>query len=114
FSAPVVSGAAADVLAAHPDYTPDQVKGALMLSAQPYSSTDVSNSLGVGVVNGAAAVAVVDPPNPNAALDQFLTTDPLSGQPVFATASWATAAQADASWATASWATASWATASWA
>ena len=33
FAAPVVAGAAAQILALHPDWTPDQVKGALMLSA---------------------------------------------------------------------------------
>src|SRR5581483_3518440 len=35
FAAPVVSGAAAYVLALHPNWTPDQVKGALMLAASP-------------------------------------------------------------------------------
>ena len=33
FAAPVVAGAAAQILARHPDWTPDQVKGALMLTA---------------------------------------------------------------------------------
>ena len=33
FAAPVVSGIAADLLGMHPDWTPDQVKGALMRSA---------------------------------------------------------------------------------
>ena len=35
FAAPMVSGSAALVLAYHPNWTPDQVKGALMLTAQP-------------------------------------------------------------------------------
>ena len=34
FAAPVVSGAAAQLLARHPDWTPDQVKGALMQTAR--------------------------------------------------------------------------------
>src|SRR5437588_1958817 len=33
FATPVVSAAAAQILARHPDWTPDQVKGALMLTA---------------------------------------------------------------------------------
>ena len=33
FAAPIVAGAAATVLSRHPDWTPDQVKGALMVSA---------------------------------------------------------------------------------
>ena len=32
FAAPIVAGAAADMLALHPDWTPDQVKGALMVA----------------------------------------------------------------------------------
>jgi len=113
FAAPLVSGVAADLLAVHPDWTPDQVKGALMLSAtQPAASGNFS--LGVGEVDAAAALAVTDPPNPNAALEQFVVADPAGGAtPVLDTASWGTAAQANASWGTASWGTASWGTASW-
>ena len=35
FAAPVVSGAAATLMAQHPTWTPDQVKGALMVTATP-------------------------------------------------------------------------------
>ena len=35
FASPVVAGTAANLLAAHPEWTPDQVKGALMLTAEP-------------------------------------------------------------------------------
>ena len=40
FAAPVVAGAAAQILALHPDWTPDQVKGALMLAAKPAPRLD--------------------------------------------------------------------------
>jgi hypothetical protein len=113
FAAPVVSGIAADLLALHPDWTPDQVKGALMLSAAPAGAA-APLSLGVGEVDAAAALAVQDPPNPSAGLEAFLVADPAGGPtPVFDGASWGTAAQANASWGTASWGTASWGTASW-
>jgi serine protease AprX len=113
FAAPLVAGIAANVLAVHPDWSPDQVKGALMLSAAPAGAA-ASGSLGVGEVDGARALAVSDPPNPNAALEAFLTADPQGGAtPVFDAASWGTTAQANASWGTASWGTASWGTASW-
>jgi subtilisin family serine protease len=112
FAAPLVSGAAANLLALHPAWTPDQVKGALMLTAVP-SAAATPFSLGVGEIDAGAASAVSDPPNPNAAVDSFVTTDPTTGQPMFDTASWGTTVQADASWGTASWGTASWGTASW-
>ena len=75
FAAPVVSGAAAILLALHPSWTPDQVKGALMLTARATPSA-VPQSLGVGEVDAAKAVSVTDPPNPNLALDQFVVADP--------------------------------------
>jgi serine protease AprX len=110
FAAPVVSGAAALVLAHHPNWTPDQVKGALMLTAQP---TVAGMALGVGEVNAKAAAEVSDPPNPNLALNQFVGPDGNGGL-AFDAASWAATAQADASWNSASWNSASWANASWA
>jgi serine protease AprX len=112
FAAPMVSGIAANLLALHPTWTPDQVKGALMLTAaQPAAA---GFALGVGVVNADAAASVTDPPNANAGLDQFVVPDPNGGPTqIFDTASWGTTAQADASWGTASWGTASWGTASW-
>ncbi|HYZ77083.1 MAG TPA: S8 family serine peptidase [Gaiellaceae bacterium] len=113
FAAPVVAGAAAYLLAAHPTWTPDQVKGALMLTARPTPSA-APMSEGVGEVNAAKAVDVVAPPNPNAAIDRFLVPDPNGGStPVFDAASWGTTARLDASWGTASWGTASWGTAAW-
>jgi hypothetical protein len=113
FAAPVVAGVAADLLALHPDWTPDQVKGALMLSAVPAGAAAPA-SLGVGEVDANAAAQIADPPNPNAALNAFLVPDPSgSSTPIFDAASWGTTVQANASWGTASWGTASWGTASW-
>jgi hypothetical protein len=113
FAAPVVSGAAAYLLALHPDWTPDQVKGALMLTARTLPNA-APLSAGVGEVSVAAAVLVANPPNPNLALNSFLVSDPAGGSGrIFDAASWANAAQASASWANASWADASWASASW-
>ena len=63
FAAPIVAAAAAQVLARHPGWTPDQVKGALMVAARDTPSAN-RGSLGVGMVDAAAAAAVVNPPNP--------------------------------------------------
>ena len=112
FAAPVVAGAAAQILALHPDWSPDQVKGALMVTAR--QSAGITNwAIGVGEVNAGAAAALSSPPNANSALDQFLGNDPTRGL-VFNAPSWLQIAKADASWADASWADASWADASWA
>jgi subtilisin family serine protease len=113
FSAPVVSGIAADLIGLHPEWTPDQVKGALMRSVSDTSAAPLSD--GVGEVNIQKAIGdKTTPPNPNAALNQFLIPDPNGGPyPIFDSASWLKVASADASWNTASWASASWNTASW-
>ena len=113
FAAPVVAAAAAQVLARHPEWTPDQVKGALMVSAKDAPSATLG-SLGVGMVDASSAANVVDPPNPNAALNQFVVAAGDGSGAMFDAASWANVAQSDASWANASWASASWANASWA
>jgi serine protease AprX len=126
FSAPVVSGIAAQILARHPRFTPDQVKGALMLTAKraPLATT---LSLGAGVVDAAAAAAVTNPPNPNLGLRQFVRAEAdgssnfdwdawsayVSSNPSWTNASWTDASWTDASWTDASWTDASWTDASW-
>jgi serine protease AprX len=117
FSAAVVSGVVANLLGVHPEWTPDQVKGALMLSAAALPAA-APGSVGVGEVNLYRALkgqtAVTTPPNPNAALEQFLVTDPAGGAlPVFDAQGWINSASTDPSWNTASWSSASWSSASW-
>jgi serine protease AprX len=112
FSAPIVSGVAALMLGKHPDWTPDQVKGALMAGAKPMPQA-APLSEGVGEVNAQRSVEMASPPKANLALNAFVGTDPITGARIFDAASWAAKARSDASWADASWADASWATASW-
>ena len=70
-AAPVVSGAAAQMLAKNPNWTPDKVKGALMLTARP---TAAGMALGVGEVNAKGAsfdyadLSGGTSPNPNLGL----------------------------------------------
>ena len=111
FAAPAVAGAAAQLLALQPGWTPDQVKGALMVSASYLPNAGFSG--GVGELNAAAAAAVVTPPNPNVNLDTYVAVDPLTGEPAFNQASWSEAAASAASWSSASWSSASWSEASW-
>jgi serine protease AprX len=127
FAAPVVAGVAAQLIARHPDWTPDQVKGALMMSAKPVPQAQ-PGSVGVGQLNaGKAGDLKGTPPSPNLALNRFLVSssgglsfgaaswaEMVAGNASWADASWADASWADASWSAASWADASWADASWA
>lgn len=114
FSAPVVSAAAAYVLANHPAWTPDQVKGALMLTAASPNGYTAGGALGVGEVQAHAAATSADgAANPNLGLDQFVTTDPTTGLNRFDTDAWSTAASNGPAWNAMSWASMSWASASW-
>jgi len=113
FAAPVVAGTAAQMLARHPGWTPDQVKGALMLTATSMSSA-IPGSMGVGELNAyGAAIYGGTPPNPNLALRKYVSSSGTGGGLTFDAASWSAVVQSNASWADASWADASWATASW-
>jgi serine protease AprX len=113
FAAPVVAGAAANLLAAHPDWTPDQVKGALMLKPRPTPNA-APFSTGVGEVRAAKAVKVDNPPNPNASLNAFLVPDPEGGpRPMFDAAAWTDIAKANVSWDSAAWTDAAWNSAAW-
>jgi serine protease AprX len=111
FATPAVAGAAAVLLGLHPDWTPDQVKGALMVSAQSTPAA-AGRSLGIGELDVAAARSTTSPPNPNAALNQFVGAD-ADGAPIFDSAAWQSAAQADAAWGSAAWGSAAWGSAAW-
>ena len=113
FAAPVVTAAAAYVLAKHPEFTPDQVKGALMQTAISTPGL-AAGSMGVGEIRADGAANLSMPPNPNAALNRYLVSDPNgTSTPMFDAASWSDAAKANASWDSASWSDASWDSASW-
>src|SRR2546426_5350994 len=113
FAAPIVAGAAAQVLARHPSFTPDQVKGALMQRAR-YIPEAPPGSAGVGEINAQKAADLGRGPNPNLALDRFVVPDPTGGKtPVFDAVSWTDAAKNSASWDSVSWTDASWTDVSW-
>jgi serine protease AprX len=107
FAAPVISAAAAQILGKHPEYTPDQVKGALMASTKPVDGAPVG-SVGVGEIQVTNASALKAPPNPEKALNQFVKTD-LTGGRAFDAVSWSDLAKANVSWDSVSWTDVSWA-----
>jgi serine protease AprX len=111
-AAPIVAGAAANLLAVHPDWTPDDVKGALMQTATPLSGSP-TGAAGVGEINAAAA-ARVQPTNPNGAVRHFVVPDPNGGPtPVIDTSAWAAAAAAAQAWATTYWGSTYWGSTYW-
>jgi serine protease AprX len=111
FSAPMVAGAAAELIAQHPGWTPDQVKGALMVTADPTPAA-AAGSLGVGELDVAHARKISNPPNPNAGLDHYLTTDG-SGNTIFNAAAWQASALTNPAWDSAAWSDAAWSSAAW-
>jgi serine protease AprX len=112
FSAPVVSGTVAQMLARHPNWTPDQVKGALMRTARKVPRDP--RAAGVGQITASRAVTSERTPNPNAGLNKFVTAADGTSVPVFNATSWASAAKATMSWNSMSWADQSWSDMSWA
>jgi serine protease AprX len=105
FSAPMVAGAAAQILARNPGFTPDQVKGALMLTAQYLPLADPGG--GVGEIDMAAAAAVKSPPNPNANLYQFVSDG------VFDSEAWTTYVRANSNWTQSNWTASNWVSSNW-
>jgi serine protease AprX len=115
FAAPAVAGTVAQMLARHPKWTPDQVKGALMKTARAVRFGN-PRSAGLGEMTASRAAALLGtPPNANLGLSRFVT----SGLPgisglAFDMMSWASTAKANMSWNSMSWADQSWSDMSWA
>ncbi|HSC91669.1 MAG TPA: S8 family serine peptidase [Gaiellaceae bacterium] len=110
FSSAIVAGMAADLLAVRPWWTPDQVKGALMLRARPLAGQ--GTKAGVGEVDVYGSIYTSSPGNPNAGLYQFVTTD-ASGARRFDGDAWAASVSANSTWSTAAWSEAAWSEAAW-
>ena len=110
FAAPVVAGVAAQLLARHPNWSPDQVKGALMLTANDLPAA-TPLSAGVGEIDAARAAALTNPPNPNEGLREFVETE--NGEPTFDAEAWNERVSTDATWTSATWTSATWTSATW-
>src|SRR4051794_3222207 len=111
FAAPIVAGTAAQMLARHPGWTPDQVKGVLMRTARAVKKNP--QAAGVGEITASRAAAASYAPNPNVGLERFFkSTSGGSGQS-FDAMSWANSAKADMSWNSMSWTDQSWSDLSW-
>ena len=102
-AAPIVSGIAADLVAAHPDWTPDMVKGAIAntATALPAGGSEI-NAMAAYWADGSDLVA-------NQGLSPNNLIDPSSGAINYDAASWSAASWSSAvdplsaSWSAASW-----------
>jgi serine protease AprX len=118
FSAPIVSGMAAQILARKPGWTPDQVKGALMMSGRRMPHATLLQQ-GRGEVNLVRALSLSRPANPNAAIDRFVTSDDGDADgdgyrgPEFDAAAFYAAVRASRTWDDAAWQDAAWQDAAW-
>jgi serine protease AprX len=106
FSAPIVSGAAAAILAKRPGLSPDLVKGALMVSAQRLAYESKVEA-GVGAVDIAAAVNTSSPPNPNENLHAFVANGEFDAE------AWVSAVSASANWTMSNWTASNWTASNW-
>ena len=110
-AAPIVAGAAAQVLARHPSWTPDQVKGALMATASALPSVSGFGG-GVGEVNAAAAAALTSPPNPHTNLDTFVQPDS-NGNLAFNGDAWLQTVSTQTDWSETDWSETDWSETDW-
>jgi serine protease AprX len=103
-AAPVVAGLAADLLQAHPEWTPDQVKAALVTTARPLPGPALKAGELVGEKAAGAKPLVT---NNTRALNTFL--DPATGDIDYTRATWSRATWSTASdllratWSRATW-----------
>jgi len=105
FAAPMVAGAAAQILARNSGFSPDQVKGALMKSARYIAASDPG--AGVGEIDVAAAAAVTNPPNPNANLYQFVSSGSFDAE------AWANHVRSTSNWTQSNWTSSNWTSVNW-
>jgi serine protease AprX len=112
FAAPVIAGTAAQILARKPNWTPDQVKGALIATARRVGKAG-QGEVGAGQLTASKAVRLSNPPNPNKALNQFLSSSGSGSERRFDATRWLTAAKGSLAWDAVSWADVSWTDVSW-
>jgi serine protease AprX len=93
-AAPIVAGAAADLLEVHPTWTPDQVKGAIMASAR--ANNDGSKELDAHAAERASKTA-----NAGLTPSSFVTAP--AGDIDYTKATWTKATWTKATWTKATW-----------
>jgi serine protease AprX len=105
FAAPMVAGAAAQILAKNPGFSPDQVKGALMKTARYIAASDPG--AGVGEIDIPAAASLSSAPNPNANLYPFVSNGAFDAE------AWANHVRSNSNWTQSNWTSSNWVGSNW-
>jgi serine protease AprX len=101
-AAPMVAGAVADLLQAHPGWTPDQVKGVLARTDRTIPGGDQELSLNAAVALSGTGVTSNEGLTPNTLID------PSTGQIDYSRSSWSRSSWSRSSWSRSSWSRSSW------
>jgi serine protease AprX len=113
FSAPVVAGAAAQLLALRPGLTPDQVKG-LLLQGADATTAATPGSLGAGELDVGKSATLSPNANPNAGLLPFVKVNwAVNDTAYFDSDAWETAVVSNTGWDSVAWDAKFWGNASW-
>jgi serine protease AprX len=110
-STPMVAGAADAVLAFHPDWTPGQVKGALMVSANALPAIS-DEAGGFGELDAAQALEVASPPDADSNLEQFVAADGTGGL-AFDGTGWEQTVSGSTNWSATNWSATNWSATNW-
>jgi serine protease AprX len=102
-SAPMVAGAVADMLQVHPEYSPDQVKAAVMVNGRNV----LASTLEEVSVNG-LVYSGLPSTNPNAGLEPNNLVNPSTGAIDYTRSSWSRSSWSRSSWSRSSWSRSSW------
>jgi serine protease AprX len=102
-AAPVVAGAVADLLQVHPQYTPDQVKGALTATALKVRRSVAGEVSVAGLVQANPPIKAV-----NQGLTPNVAIDPSTGEIDYSRSSWSRSSWSRSSWSRSSWSRSSW------
>ena len=105
-AAPMVAGAADALLGLHPDWTPGEVKGALMISSEGLPGIP-DWAGGVGELDAARALELASAPDADAGLEQFATSGSFDG------AAWTQAVQSQTDWSATDWSATDWSATDW-
>jgi serine protease AprX len=110
-SSPMVAGAADAILALHPDWTPGQVKGALMVSASALPGIP-DWAGGVGELDAPQALTLSSAPDADANLEQFVVSDGNGGL-TFDGNGWEQTVQNATNWSATNWSATNWSQTNW-